>query len=361
MGRRTVVIAIFLVVMLSLSYILLSRGSSSFSLSTDTLPFQNGGFESGSLVPWYTIGTGSAVSTGHVHSGTYSASFNVLPDDITGIQQNFTPIALPVTVSAYFYNVQYPAPYSASCHHPYTQWTIVDTTGHVLEAGFSGAQPASGISSGQAWLVAYTGYNMVWLSSQPTNQWIRITVAIYQDQLKFYLNDVEVSLRPQPSNPWSFSSVKSIQLIASCSAVVYIDDVQIGGSNPTNAIYYVRDNANNRYQVANGESVRVIPPVSFEVNIGSLQNVQSVRVNVDGSAYTMTSEGSSMYGSASIPLSAGSHTVQFQYQTGGSWNVLAVITLSGGSESPTDQGTYALAIVILIVAIALLIYKRRTA
>ena len=181
--------------------------------TTATINFQNGGFESGSLAPWNPSGiSGGAsidISTVQAHSGHHSVLLSAPTVGIVGLTQTFTPITLPVIFSAYFYNVQYPS----VCDHPYTQWGLRDTSGTWFEAGFD----AIGVTwAGAIGWVQNTGYYTA------PNQWVKISVEVYPDHYTFYVNDNYVLL----TGTGVYTGIDEVQLFASCSAVVYFDDVQ---------------------------------------------------------------------------------------------------------------------------------------
>jgi hypothetical protein len=158
-----------------------------------------------------------SVSSDHVHSGSYSLRLQAPPQDTAVVEQRFTPLQLPVEVTAYWYNVQWPS----ECGHKFTQWVVGDDAGHVLETAFTG-----GSLNGELDVFPYTGYSALNLPQQPLNTWIKWTAKIYSDHLEFYLNDVNEPLTSNDT-PWVMSNIAFIQLVASCSAITYVDDVSI--------------------------------------------------------------------------------------------------------------------------------------
>lgn len=187
--------------------------------TTAIISFQNGGFETGDLTGWPTLlGSGNSVSNTQHHSGSYSLLLQAPVGGLTGVHQNFVISQFPVAVTAYWYNVQWPS----ACGHSYTEWTVGDDTGHVIEVEFMGsAYTAGGMQ------ISPIGYYTENAPPQPLNTWIKWTAIFYSDHVEFYLNDVLIPLTPLSGSTWSMSHNFGIQLFNSCSAITYIDDVQI--------------------------------------------------------------------------------------------------------------------------------------
>lgn len=201
---------------------LLTSATTTTTAIVASTSFQNGGFESGNLSPWTALGQGQVVVTSQqVHSGNYAISITAPPENnpngggnIMTVQQEFAPMPLPLRFSVYIYNSPYPTTY---CSHPYTQFSLVGTTGHAIEAGFS-------YPGGEAWAYAYQTWH--YTGSYPANQWVQLSVEVYQDHFNFYVNGQSV-YQGQASEGWTFASIYKVQLFDSCSAVAYFDDVSI--------------------------------------------------------------------------------------------------------------------------------------
>lgn len=159
------------------------------------------------------------------HSGSHSLLLQAPATGIIGVQQKFTAVKTPVSVSVWFYNVAWPT----ACYHPYTQAALYDTAGHAIEFGFD-AHGVAWVVSGNA---AYGSSDMPGSVPRPQlNQWIQLTVDIYSDHLVFYINGVEVydpviakNIYGYTFNNWQFADLTQIQLFNSCSAQTYVDDV----------------------------------------------------------------------------------------------------------------------------------------
>ncbi len=114
-------------------------------------------------------------------------------------------------------------------------------------------------------------------------------------------------------------------------------------------------------EVPNGGSVSAVSPVLVKVKT-TRTDVVAIRVVVGSTQYAMSrsGSGSDWTYSASIPISSGSQTLHFEYQTGsGSWGALATITVESQSTSLIRNPLVIGIAIACLIVVGFIVYRRR--
>jgi hypothetical protein len=212
--------------------------TTTYSITTSTvtrLPainyLTNGNFETGSLNPWFTIGTSNAsyhikVVSNVVHSGSYSLLVEGTPQisptsDITnGARQQISTVNLPKLFDGYVYIERFP---EWNTSHPYITMTLYDSNGFGPEIVFHNIDKNVNGSICLTW--KNSNFKCVFDVIQPL-MWHHFDLTMNQSYTGLYLDSQFIGSW-NSTETFSMSNLASLNLDASSQGRAYFDDLSI--------------------------------------------------------------------------------------------------------------------------------------